>query len=74
MMTSYMPWPFSQIGQSVASFAIANGCGHVSFASALGLVENGQESDWTGASRHVATHALVHVAAIAVGRAATKKN
>lgn len=66
-----MPRPFAQIGQSVGSFAIANGSGYVAFPSALGLVENGQQSDRSGASRHVATHTLIHVATIAVSRTAT---
>ena len=66
-----MPWPFAQIGQSVGSFAIANGGRHVAFTSALGFVEDGQEADGSGASRHVATDWLVHVAAVAVRRPAT---
>lgn len=78
--STYVPRPFAEIGQAVVAMLLAlragpcrragrrrmTGRNVVALAAALGLVEDGQETDGPGTLRDVTAHALLHTSAVAV--------
>ena len=68
-----MPRVFTEISETVSALLLVIGDGDLALAPAFGFVEDGQETYRSGSFRHVATHTLLHTAAVAVRRPSTIK-
>ena len=61
-----MPGIFAEVSQAIASLLLVISHGDFAFAPALWLVEDGQETNRSGAFGYVTADALLHTAAVTV--------